>query len=75
MRLCLRLHFCYLTRKNNLSISQQAHIHHYTQVDGMDAGEFSESLESLTELINEYETLEKQMHNPPPVVPRLQIAS
>ena len=41
----------------------------------MDAGEFSESLESLTELINEYETLEKQMHNPPPVVPRLQIAS
>ena len=60
--------FCYI-------FSFQAHIHHYTQVDGMEVSEFSESFDSLNELINEYETLEKQMHHPPAAVPRLQIAT
>ncbi len=53
----------------------QAHLHHYTQVEGMDIGEFEDSLVSLNELISEYEGLDKQMNCPPPVVPRLQIAT
>ena len=41
----------------------------------MEADEFCESLESIDELVHEYEGLENQMHNPPPVVPRLHIST
>ncbi len=50
-------------------------MHHYTQVDGMEVQDFAESLDSINDLISEYDTLEEQMHSPPPVIPRLQIAS
>ena len=53
----------------------QAHIHHYTHVDGMEVSDFSESLESLNSIIKEYSDLEKQMTNPPPTEPRLQVLS
>ena len=53
----------------------QAHIHHYTHVDGMEVSDFSESLESLNSIIKEYSDLEQQMANPPPSEPRLQVLS
>lgn len=53
----------------------QAHIHHYTHVDGMDKLQFDESLESLNSVIREYTELEQQMAAPPEPVPRLQIVS
>ena len=52
----------------------QAHLHHYTQVDGMDAGLFAESLESLTSLIAEYDKLDtSQQHTPKTEIPRLKV--
>ena len=51
----------------------QAHIHHYTHIEGMEMSDFDQSYESLNTLIQEYSELEKQMHNPPPPEPRLQI--
>jgi hypothetical protein len=49
----------------------QAHAHHYTDVDGFSADEFSLALHSLDDLIGEYNTLDKQLTNPPPAIPRL----
>lgn len=54
---------------------RKAHIHHYTDIDGMEVSNFTESLESLNSLIQEYSELEKQMNNPPPAEPRLQVLS
>ena len=48
-------------------------MHHYTSVEGMEVSDFSQSLESLTSIITEYPDLEKQMNNPPPPEPRLQV--
>jgi hypothetical protein len=39
----------------------------------MEMSDFDQSYESLNTLIQEYSELEKQMHNPPPPEPRLQI--
>lgn len=39
----------------------------------MDISDFNQSYESLNTLIDEYQELEKQMHNPPPSEPRLQV--
>ena len=47
-------------------------MHHYTEVDGMDASLFTESLESLTELVREYQELETMQ---PQEVPRLEVPS
>ncbi|XP_065886602.1 tubulin epsilon chain-like [Dysidea avara] len=53
---------------------RKAHLHHYTQVDGMDAGLFAESLESLTSLIAEYDKLDtSQQHTPKTEIPRLKV--
>ena len=52
----------------------QAHLHHYTQVDGMDAELFTESLESLQSLIGDYDKLETSFqHAPMTEVPRLKV--
>lgn len=48
----------------------QAHLHHYSRVDGMELDLFTESLESLNCLVQEYESLESK---PIEVVPRLRI--
>ena len=47
-------------------------MHHYTTVEGMDATEFKESLESLSSLIDEYGKLEMPRTDP---IPRLGIAT
>lgn len=46
---------------------------HYTRIDSMLEFEFTESLESLTTIINDYQSLEKQMNEPVPSLPRLQV--
>lgn len=52
----------------------QAHLHHYTQVDGMELDQFAQSLESLNSIVCEYESLEASMGRPIIQVPRLKIA-
>lgn len=54
----------------------QAHLHHYVGVDGMEVSGFSEALHSLSDLIEQYDTLassseKKLTHN----APRLSIAT
>ena len=56
------------------SILHQAHLHHYTKVDGMDAELFTESLESLQSLIGDYDRLEASFnHAPMTEIPRLKV--
>ena len=52
-------------------LSLKAHVHHYTDVDDFTVGEFAEALQSIDDLIGEYDALDKQSTNPPPVIPRL----
>ena len=47
-------------------------MHHYTEVEGMEASMFTESLESLSGLINEYQELDTMQ---PQEVPRLEVAT
>ncbi|CAI9740048.1 tubulin epsilon chain-like [Octopus vulgaris] len=54
---------------------RKAHLHHYTMVDGMELQEFTDSYNSLEDIIKEYSELEKQLENPGPCVPRLQVVS
>ena len=42
----------------------QAHLHHYTRVEGMEMDLFQESLESMSSLIEEYNQLESKMGKP-----------
>ena len=49
-------------------------MHHYTQVDGMELAQFTQSLESLNSVVCEYESLEATMGGPTVPVPRLKIA-
>ncbi|XP_071804090.1 tubulin epsilon chain-like [Asterias amurensis] len=68
---CVRHTFSDLRDRFSRLYKRKAHLHHYTNVDGMEMSLFSESLESLSSLINEYEQLEKTV---PESIPRLQIA-
>ncbi|KAK3747234.1 hypothetical protein RRG08_005870 [Elysia crispata] len=52
---------------------RKAHLHHYTQVDGMEASDFSDSLESLNMVIEEYSRLEQTMGRPAEIEPRLNV--
>ncbi|GFN87339.1 tubulin epsilon chain, partial [Plakobranchus ocellatus] len=54
---------------------RKAHLHHYTQVEGMEASDFSDSLESLNNVIEEYSSLEQTMGRPAVVEPRLNVVS
>lgn len=49
---------------------RKAHIHHYTQISGFDQSLFTQSAESLTSLIAEYDGMEKTVNN---TIPRLQV--
>ncbi|XP_041471461.1 tubulin epsilon chain-like [Lytechinus variegatus] len=69
---CLKTNFSDLRDRFNRLYKRKAHIHHYTSVEGMDTGEFKESLESLSSLIEEYQKLETAKAQP---VPRLNIAT
>lgn len=52
---------------------RKAHVCHYTRVDGMEEAEFDDSLQSLSTVVSDYRELERQIHDPLPSVPRLQI--
>lgn len=39
---------------------RKAHLHHYTQVDGMDISLFNEAEESILGLISDYRNMEQQ---------------
>ena len=50
----------------------QAHMHHYTQVDGFEESEFNESVTSLADLKEEYASLERKETQAGDAVPRLE---
>ncbi|XP_064652208.1 tubulin epsilon chain-like [Lineus longissimus] len=68
---CVRHTFSELKDRFVRLYKRKAHMHHYTSVDGMEAQEFTDSLESLTGIISEYEGLET---NPPGHAARLPVA-
>ncbi|XP_052764157.1 tubulin epsilon chain-like [Mya arenaria] len=70
---CIHNNFTELKDRFVKLYKRKAHVHHYTTVDGMEMSDFSESLESINSIIQEYSDLEKQMNNPPPPEPRLQV--
>ncbi|WAR17947.1 TBE-like protein [Mya arenaria] len=72
---CIHNNFTELKDRFVKLYKRKAHVHHYTTVDGMEMSDFSESLESINSIIQEYSDLEKQMNNPPPPEPRLQLES
>ncbi|XP_072041877.1 tubulin epsilon chain-like [Amphiura filiformis] len=69
---CIRNTFTDLKDRFYRLYKRKAHMHHYTEVEGMEASQFAQSLESLTELISEYQELETMQ---PQEVPRLEAAS
>ena len=52
----------------------QAHLHHYTSVDGMELEQLTQSMESLNSLVREYESLETTKGVPTVPKPRLRLA-
>jgi hypothetical protein len=52
----------------------QAHLHHYTTVDGMELDQLTQSMESLNSLVCEYESLETTMGVPTVHRPRFKLA-
>lgn len=72
---CIHHNFTDLKDRFVKLYKRKAHIHHYTHIDGMEVSDFAESLESLNSIIKEYYDLERQMTNPPPTEPRLQVLS
>ncbi|KAI0229199.1 Tubulin epsilon chain [Lamellibrachia satsuma] len=72
---CLRHNFADLRDRCVKLYKRKAHLHHYTSVDGMEAGLIGEGLDSLSSLISEYSSLEAQGFSPPEPVSRLSIAT
>ncbi|GFS00227.1 tubulin epsilon chain [Elysia marginata] len=67
---CVHNTFSAVRDRFNKLYRRKAHLHHYTQVDGMEASDFSESLESLSSVIEEYSSLEQTLGRPAVVEPR-----
>ncbi|XP_078600769.1 tubulin epsilon chain-like [Branchiostoma floridae x Branchiostoma japonicum] len=72
---CIRHTFTNLRDRFHKLYKRKAHLHHYTNVDGMEAAQFSQAMESLTGLVKEYEQLEGTMGRVHEGAPRLQVAS
>lgn len=60
---CIKDTFQQIKDRFSLLYKRKAHLHHYTQVDGMDIGLFSESINTLNDLIHDYSELDKQQQN------------
>jgi tubulin epsilon len=71
---CFRHTLSEIRERFNKLFKRKAHLHHYTQVDGMELAQFTQSLESLNSVVCEYESLEATMGRPTVPVPRLKIA-
>lgn len=67
---CVRLTFGEVLARFNKLFKRKAHLHHYTATEGMDLSEFTDSVDSLHNVVKEYQTLEQQMSHPPPAIPR-----
>ncbi len=55
---CIRHTFTDVKERFYKLYKRKAHLHHYSQVEGFDEGEFSLAAESLDQLMSEYEELE-----------------
>jgi tubulin epsilon len=77
---CIKDNFTNISQRFLKLYKRKAHLHHYSEVDGMDMNLFSESLNSINDLIDNYKDLEKnnclkedgQIKN---TIPRLNIIS
>lgn len=56
---CIRESFAGIRDRFSMLYKRKAHVHHYTQVDGMGVECFDEAALSLGELMNEYKELER----------------
>lgn len=57
---CIRESFAGIRDRFSMLYKRKAHVHHYTQVDGMSVECFDEASLSLNELMSEYKDLEEQ---------------
>ena len=57
---CVKETFMQVKERFQLLYKRKAHIHHYAQVNTMDMDLFTESIESLNNIVAEYKSLEKQ---------------
>uniref|UniRef100_UPI00358E9399 tubulin epsilon chain isoform X2 n=1 Tax=Myxine glutinosa TaxID=7769 RepID=UPI00358E9399 len=71
---CVTHTFSGIREHFNRLYKRKAHLHHYTEVTGMDLGCFSEALSSLTSVIDEYGHLEGTGSHLARSVPRMRIA-
>uniref|UniRef100_A0A3Q2QIS2 Tubulin epsilon 1 n=1 Tax=Fundulus heteroclitus TaxID=8078 RepID=A0A3Q2QIS2_FUNHE len=71
---CVKPTFMELRDRFTKLYRKKAHLHHYLDVDGMEQSIFSESLSSLSELIDEYHQLDATKARLIPDAPRLSIA-
>ncbi|KAK2166312.1 hypothetical protein LSH36_40g16005 [Paralvinella palmiformis] len=70
---CITNNFTELKGRFMKLYKRKAHLHHYTQIDGMEVGDFEQSIESMSYLITEYGSLGKQAAIPN--MPRLQVVT
>lgn len=60
---CIKDTFVTIRDRFQLLYKRKAHLHHYTQVDGMESSLFSEAITSLNSLVGDYSELDKQQRN------------
>ena len=60
---CIKDTFITIDKRFQLLYKRKAHVHHYTQVENMEASQFTEAIKSLHDVIHEYSSLEKQQKN------------
>jgi tubulin epsilon len=60
---CIKDTFVTIKDRFQLLYKRKAHLHHYTQVDGMENSLFIESIDSLNNLISDYKDLDKQQQH------------
>ncbi|RNA01755.1 tubulin epsilon chain, partial [Brachionus plicatilis] len=72
---CIKDTFSTIKDRFNRLYKRKAHLHHYTQVEGMDLSLFAESLESLQNLINDYQGLENKNVSDDSAIERIKIMS
>ncbi|KAM9496828.1 tubulin epsilon chain [Clarias gariepinus] len=72
---CVRASFTELRERFTRLYRKKAHLHHYVCVDGMEVSGFSEALHSLSDLIEQYDSLTTPTDTPTHTAPRLSIAT
>ena len=57
---CIKDTFGHIKDRFQRLYKRKAHLHHYTQVDGMDISLFEEAENSIKDLISDYKNMEKE---------------